>query len=364
MGGGRLLRELLQDIDASNKKEFKEPQRSPIDELQHQVRDRIQMTFPLPPQACRKPHGPKQQQRTLDEKALRKVREQRLQLMGEEEKRARLRHQDRFRAVQKRLQSLWAVMTQHQAVLVRGLPASICEKKLFQVVLEQAGFWGDRLAGFEVDPGAGTHRGTAVIKLTSREMAENCIQHFLGCRWGLQVTSCLLPAGGQDGTFLSRPPGHFFSEDSNSSSCASSFCRDRGRGDGSLGRPLQGASTSGGSTEDAAAEDVPCSEKSIAWEMENAIAEHTDLVLEALLSPSEFEPPPPLASRRVALGPPGMETSESAVLSLPAEAKADESSEREEAVMMQEANVSASAKEVEDDRSTRSGSSRSGETLM
>eukprot|EP00929_Paragymnodinium_shiwhaense_P013266 TRINITY_DN121129_c0_g1_i1.p1 TRINITY_DN121129_c0_g1~~TRINITY_DN121129_c0_g1_i1.p1 ORF type:complete len:373 (+),score=106.90 TRINITY_DN121129_c0_g1_i1:122-1240(+) len=370
-GGGRHLRQLLEEVNTANAQEFGSVSHSAEDG--QQSRPLVPVMQPMPQATSMANTGPRRHsppsdmlRQPLDEAALRRAREQRLQQKGEEERKARLRQQDRFRAVQRRLRAVGDAMAQHQAVVVHGIPSMICDRQLFGVVLEQAGLWGENVAGFELYPGAGQQQPfAAIITFRSLQMAHNCVEHFSACRWhaeGHFLPTAYLAAPGTERMFWRSP----------SQGCgavSSSWQPERGGGGGRAVAPARASGAAAGSavvpraSQDGGAKE-PTDLQSLSQELEAAMAEHTELILEALLSPSEFEVAPLLPAKRVPLGPPGFETPESAVLAGKAgnhdfDVKAEEEQEALEA----ECAASASAAEPEDDRSTRSGSSQSAETL-
>eukprot|EP00927_Polykrikos_kofoidii_P019125 TRINITY_DN18918_c1_g1_i1.p1 TRINITY_DN18918_c1_g1~~TRINITY_DN18918_c1_g1_i1.p1 ORF type:complete len:313 (-),score=101.60 TRINITY_DN18918_c1_g1_i1:182-994(-) len=155
---------------------------------------------------------------------------------------------------------------QHQAVLLRGIPNDLCTKQMMSVVLEQAGFHGVILVGFRTQPGDPC--GEALLTLSTQFFAEMCVRHFRGCRWdasGVEVTACF----------------------------------------------------SGSSEEHTApAESMNEHLGSAVNDLEATISDQIDLVLQVLLAPSEFDSGSSSGKKKARLGPPGLETNETAMLAV------------------------------------------------
>jgi len=132
-------------------------------------------------------------------------------------------------------------------------------------VLEQAGLGGESLMNVQTQ--TGNRFGEALLTFSSQASAFLCVRHFNGCRWegSVSVTASFVQAPREDYATQAATPAHV---------------------------------------------------ASLVGVLDAAIAEHTERVLEALLAPSEFGLGLSIGKKqqKVRLGPPGMETRESAVL--------------------------------------------------
>jgi len=141
--------------------------------------------------------------------------------------------------VQQVVPSLEQAVVLHQAVLLQGLPNSLCNGQMIDVVIEQAGFSGD-VTHYKTQPGE--QLGEAVLTLTSTFMADMCVRHFHGCVWdarGTPVTACFASPSEEYLAQMGTMPAHV---------------------------------------------------ESFVGELGAAVEEQTERVLEALLAPSEFGP--------------------------------------------------------------------------
>jgi len=161
----------------------------------------------------------------------------------------------------------------HQAVLLQNMPNSLCDLQLMEVVLEQAGLIDEVV---ECQAHAGLNGvGEVFLTMSSQFMADMCVRHFSGCVWdtrGIQVMARFINPG---------------------------EVSVRSRTDGSMPEHVE----------------------SLVGELNAAIGELTERVLEALLAPDDSGLE--LVNRKkVRPAPPGLETLDVAVLSAPAAAAA------------------------------------------
>jgi hypothetical protein len=77
---------------------------------------------------------------------------------------------------------------EHQAIMIQGIPSMLCDKTMFEVMLEQAGFKTRTKAApqgslirFSTKPGKPC--GEATVWLRDVKSAQECVAHFQGREW-------------------------------------------------------------------------------------------------------------------------------------------------------------------------------------